>query len=268
MCNLEELALLIQITRERRNDFIDGKHLENDFLSHLPQLREFRFSIHTSLFYREAFIDQPSNVDVQRSFSRNIFKCVGSYVDHYPARIHSTCHVYSLPFAFDAFTRGSQSFPGGTFSRVRMVRIVEYEPLEYGFMVKIAKSFPYLSLLVLSNSGSPLDQGKHERTADMPVIIFPHLKSLNFDISHTDNLGQFLSDAFTSLPSLRELNVDYDQLSVLTNSFANDLARLNCANVRILGVKRCFVPHENFFSYFPSLKTLEKWIKLLWSMAQ
>ena len=265
MCNLEELALLIGVVRLRRNDFVDGKHLESDFLMDLPRLRKFRFSIHTSLFGRDPFVDHPSNVDVQRTFNRNIFGHVGSYVEHYPERTHSTCHVYSLPYAFKFITRLSQSFPGGAFSRVQRCAIAGLKPLGRDFFVKVAKSFPYLEHLILCNLVSPRDQQTQSNNIAMPIIVFPQLKSLYLHDSHVDYVEQLISDASTSLPSLSELYADYGTLSVLTNNFINELARRNCANVQVLGVNECIVPYESFFSYFPSLVTLEKWMKLMWS---
>jgi hypothetical protein len=166
--------------------------------------------------------------------------------------------VYSRPFAFDAFTGLTQSFPGGTFDGVTMARIVGFEPLEHDFFKNIAKSFPYLYSLVLSDLNPPRDQQKQESIHGMPVITFPYVRFLTVYCSHLCYVEQLLSDAFTSLPSLRELRLDYDTLTVLTNNFTNDLARVNCARVQVLGVKECIVPSENFFSYFPSLKTLEK----------
>ena len=257
MCNVEQLTLFIGIKRLNHMGFLDGKQLENDFITHLSHLRKFRFSFHTSLFHLSAFVDQPSSVDVQRSFRRSIFDHVGSYVDDRREQRTSTCHVYSLPFVFKTCTRLSRSFPGGTFNRVRVLWVSGCKPLQNGFFKKILDSFPHLEQLFTSQF-APLSDKQNSNINTLPIILVPRLKYLDIHGCHMDYVEQLLSDAASSLPSLGELHVDYTSLSTVTNDFTNDLARLNCAKVRILGVNECIVPSENCVLYFPSLEILSK----------
>ena len=256
MSNLESLSLFIGITRLHTDGFIDGKRLDNDFIMPLSQLRKFRFSIHSSLFWLERPVNPTSNDDVQRSFPRHIFGNVGSYVDHL-GWAQSTCHVYSLPYSFDLLMRLNPAFSGGTFERVRTLFVFGLKPLEQEFFKKIEESFPHLEALSLF-SYTPRIIKQNSSTAHSSRLTFSRLNYLNLRCAHMDYVEQVLSDELTCLPSLRELHVEYDKLTALTNNFTNDVARVNCAHVQFVNPDECFVPPENFFLYFPSLNILKK----------
>ena len=259
MGNLEELTLLIGIEKLNCDDFVDGNHLDKDFMMHLSQLRKFRFSIHTYLFRSTEPVNLISNDDVQRSFRRSIFGPVGSYVEHPREDHYSSCHVYSLPFTFDVFMRLNRSFTAGIFNGVRTLCIVDWTLFDHDFCRKIADSFPQLERLCISNSTSQSETRKlNTNIGTLPVVSFMRLTYLHFGFSHMDYVEHLLSDCLTSLPCLRQLHVDYTTLSELTDNFTDDVARKNCARVRVLGVSECFVPPENFLLYFPSLDILKK----------
>ena len=205
MCNLKELTLIFGIKRLNCNDFLDGKRLYNHFMMHLPQLQKFRFSIITLLFQTEKPIHLTSNDDVQRTFTRNIFGHVGSYVNHLPKASQSMCHVYSMPFAFDLFTRLNQSFTGGTFHRVRKLWVTLFRPSEQDFLKKIEERFPSLETLYIFG----VQLGDHKRkptTTTSSRITFPRLTYLNLQFSYLDNIKQVLADEFIYLPRLREFH--------------------------------------------------------------
>ena len=199
---------------------------------------------------------QLTNDDVQQTFSRQIFGNVGSYVDHLNSA-QSTCHVYSLPYSFELFMRLNPTFSGGRFDRVRRLFVSGMKPLAQEFFKKIEDSFPHLEALHLF-SCTPRKNEQNSNTANLPRISFPRLNYLNLRSAHMDYVEQVLSDELTCLPCLRELYVEYDKLTALTNNFTNDVARANCAHVQFVNPDEYFVPPENFFLYFPSLNILKE----------
>ncbi len=56
-----------------------------------------------------------------------------------------------------------------------------------------------------------------------------------------------------SLPRLRELTIEYERLTIVTNNFTNDATRLNCTNLQNIHIEGVFVLPENFHQYFPLL---------------
>ncbi|CAF3777771.1 unnamed protein product [Rotaria socialis] len=71
------------------------------------------------------------------------------------------------------------------------------------------------------------------------IVEYPYLISLYLGKSHIDYMEQFLNETKTHLTRLTELIVDYDQLTVVTDSFTRDATRLNCANVKKERLELC-----------------------------
>jgi hypothetical protein len=129
--------------------------------------------------------------------------------------------------------------------------------LEQEFLKKIEEGFPNLETLYILGAKLGDDQEK-PITITSSRIIFPRLIYLNLEFAYLDNIEQVLSDDFIYLPRLREVHVEYEKLAALTDNFTNDVARVNCSKVQVVDLHECFVPPENFFSYFPSLDILKK----------
>ncbi|CAF4193925.1 unnamed protein product, partial [Rotaria sordida] len=65
MLNLEELTLYLSI-RRIESTYIDGTHLYDEILIHMPQLKKFNFNIYTLVFNKDIKINLPSNNDIQQ----------------------------------------------------------------------------------------------------------------------------------------------------------------------------------------------------------
>jgi hypothetical protein len=73
MSNLKELTLHVIINQ--RNSFIDGNHINNEILIHMPQLDRFKFCISTTI-QRNQLIENLSKDDIQQTFSKISYKQV------------------------------------------------------------------------------------------------------------------------------------------------------------------------------------------------
>jgi hypothetical protein len=94
MSNLEQLALYLRVHVDKT--FFDGNNLKRNILNRLPQLNQFTFSIHSSMFSRND-INLPSTEDIQYTFSDFPNNKIISHVDYIPEAKQSQCHVYSYP---------------------------------------------------------------------------------------------------------------------------------------------------------------------------
>jgi hypothetical protein len=246
MANLEELRLLLSV-RRNKPIYIDGTQLYDDFLIYMPQLNNFHFSIHTTIFKNEIHINLPSNNDILTSFIKKGYKQVNSYADEEFTSNWSCCHVYSLPYDFNEFFFMTSRFQGGTFNKVRWLVIYDKRPFEHELFQIISQDFPVLKILLIINQVSQKNK-QHSST----FITFPNLNDLDLSMAHRDYAIQFFNKN-TSLPCLRKLNIKYEILMTITEGFTNNAARRNCAQIKSLVIRESFVRPENFFSYFPSL---------------
>ncbi|UJR06649.1 hypothetical protein I4U23_010935 [Adineta vaga] len=211
---LQELQLVVTVSREDTYQVVDGNNLYTDILIHLSQLKTFRFSIYTYIYNRNVSIDNfPSNDDIQQSFDYNKFGEIDSYVQHTIEKDEYGCHVYSLPFTFDMFNRLSMSFLGGVFYHVKILVANDYVPWEENFVKKIAESFPFIETLFIANSKPKKNklQSSNE-TQKLEVTTFTRLSELRVTLTHTDYIEQLLFNRYTHLPRLCLLEIKYDQL--------------------------------------------------------
>jgi hypothetical protein len=79
------------------------------------------------------------------------------------------------------------------------------------------------------------------------------LITLYLGTSHVDYGEQFLFFKNIRLLRLLEFTIQYETLAIITNNFANDATRLNCANLKNIDMERLFVRPENFRQCFPLL---------------
>ena len=66
MSHLEKLTLYLRV--ENRDRFIDGTHLQDEILVHMPQLNSFIFYISTNV-NTVGLINHPTGEDIQRTFT-------------------------------------------------------------------------------------------------------------------------------------------------------------------------------------------------------
>jgi hypothetical protein len=85
------------------------------------------------------------------------------------------------------------------------------------------------------------------------IVQYPYLTSLDISISHIDYVEHFLNATKALLPRLTKLEVDYDQLIIVTENFTKDTTRLNCAKVKQLIIEETLVHSKDFYVYFPLL---------------
>ncbi|CAF0937632.1 unnamed protein product [Rotaria sordida] len=248
MPNLEELTLFLFVKRIN-STYIDGIHLNNEILIHMPRLNKFTFSITTLACNRQSNIILPSNDDIQRSFIERRCQQIGSYADDNTMKIRARCHIYSLPYQFHMFHNVTNSFKGGIFNKVRSVIIIDdIRPFEHEFFQIISQSFPFLETLSIQN-----DEPQKYKTNSFTFITFPHLAVLNLELAHIDYVEQFLFERKTRLPCLLHLTIQYESLVMITNNFTNDPTRLNFTQLKNLVTDKSFIRPENFHSYFPQL---------------
>ncbi len=120
--------------------------------------------------------------------------------------------------------------------------------LEPNIFQVISQAFPFLKELYI-RSGKPQKHKQYLSTS----IIFPCLVLLNLALAHTDYAEQLLFDENTHLPRLLNLYMTYKSLTMITNNFTNDAARLTCSKLKYLKISEPFVRPENFDQYFPLL---------------
>jgi hypothetical protein len=253
MSNLEELSLFLSILMVG-SSFIDGVHLHDQILSHMPRLNKFNFSICTVTRTMDVVLHHPSNDDVQRTFIEKGNRLFDYYVDHYHPQGRSACHVYSLPYVFDEFLHLTNRFPGGKFSNVRHLVMKDDFPFDHEFFKRISEDFSCLRTLAVVNVAPQKSKQEFSNDSQSSTIItFAHLTHVYVDLAHVDYVEQFLFSSKTCLPCLRELHVTYEALATATNCFTSDAARVNCAQLKSLVIEELFVCPRDFYLYFPSL---------------
>ncbi|CAF1500552.1 unnamed protein product [Rotaria sordida] len=146
MSNLEELTL--HITIENRTAFIDGTHIYNEILVHMPRLGTFYFCISTDT-HMDRLVRHLSRDDIQGTFTNIIFKQVDCIINYrYRSAI---CHVFSLPFIFDSLEYIGNKFPTIIFKYVKILAVHDEVPFKHEFFIRIAWSFPLLKQLSVIN---------------------------------------------------------------------------------------------------------------------
>ena len=247
MTNLEELYLFVSVMR-LNSTYVDGIQLYDQFLLHMPELREFAFNIRTIVFNDNPAIELPSNEDIQRSFVGRIHGPVASHIDTTSTSNRKECHIYSLPYAFDCFVNLTNSFQGGIFDKVRYLKMNDSNPFEFDFFRLISQNFPALKFLYISNS-YPQKIKQHLSTS----IAFPHLTFLNLADAHVDYAEQFLLTKNAYVPRLVNLHIKYKSLAAITNNFTNEVTQFNFTTVKRLDTCDSSVHLENCHLYFPLL---------------
>ena len=223
MSNLTELTLFLMVTR-KESTYIDGTHLHDDVLSYMPRLTQFIFSISAIVYNVESQALLPSNDDVQCSFTQRGNQQIGSSVIPGRSNIEGDCHVYSIPYSFGDFCCLPSRFPGGKFDKVRRLTMHDIHPFEHQLFEIIARDFPFLRTLHVMN-----DKPQQNKNSSLSCITFPHLSRLDLSDTHADYAEEFLFKKNIHLPHLSSLRIDYELLAIVTNNFADDVTRFNCA---------------------------------------
>ncbi|CAF3929800.1 unnamed protein product [Rotaria sordida] len=252
MSHLEELTLHVCILN--RPTFIDGIHLHKEILIYMPRLDKLTFYINTTNEINGS-IHRLCNDDIQRTFSYINHRQVISIVDYF-GTYKAACHVFSLPFPFHRLQWITNNFPPIIFSSVTHLKLSDTVPFKPEFFIRIARSFPSLKYLSVSNIRSPLWSFRESSSINdhsCSIVEYSHLISLDIDFVNIDYVDQFLNETKTCLPCLTELVVQFDPLKNVTENFTRDATRRNCAKVKRLIVKNLIDFPQDVYRYFPSL---------------
>jgi hypothetical protein len=247
MTHLEKLTLYLRI--RQRSLFVDGTHLHNDILVHMPQLHAFIYYISTEAFSDES-VHHQSHSDIQQTFNNMKYGSVECIIDNFPTNT-TICHVYSLPFTFTRLEKISNRFPNIVFNSVTHLYAYDTVPMEHDFFMRISQAFPILKRFSMKNE--MMQTCNHEEWKSYSIIEYSHLISLDIMHVNIDYVEQFLLETKTHLPHLTELKVNYEQLIVVTRNFTKDTTRHNCSKVKrlIIGERNLF--SKEVYQYFPSV---------------
>ncbi|CAF3093244.1 unnamed protein product [Rotaria sp. Silwood2] len=245
MSNLEELTLFLTILRND-STYIDGNHLYDEILVHMPRLNKFTFSIITEIININIRSDFLLNNDIQFSFTKRGFNQVCSYAGYNSTESIIRYHVYSLPYQFEIFINLNKFFRGGVFNKVPCLIMNDTNPFEHELFKLVSQDFSCLEDLHIVNT-CPQKNKQHSST----LVVFPHLLALSLHISHVNYAEQFLFEKNTHLPRLLKLTIDYEVFAMVTDYFTNDAVRHNCANLQSLDTNELFVRPKHFHQCFP-----------------
>ncbi|CAF2065713.1 unnamed protein product [Rotaria magnacalcarata] len=252
MSHLEELALFLNISGG--STFISGTHLDNEILIHMRQL-------HTFTFYIEAVhgIADPgvriSADDIKRTFTNIKYSQVACMVDYVDPQ-SMMYRVFSLPTKFNRLEQVTNNIPNIVFNSVTHLKLRDENAFKHEFFVRVARAFPFLKNLSISNIRPPFWRFNEHYLRDKDwcsIIEYSHLICLDVRGANFYYLEHFLNETKTHLPCLAKLNVDYDDLQVVTENFTRDEMRRNCGRVKRLIVQHPIVYPENVYRYFPLL---------------
>ncbi|CAF5029204.1 unnamed protein product, partial [Rotaria sp. Silwood1] len=262
LLNLEELCLCIAI--KNRTTLIDGNHVSDEILIHMPRLRTFKFCISMNIRMNN-LVHYLSKNDIQRSFinmkQHQQVDCIVNY--RYGI---GTYHVFSLPFMFDCLEYVGNKFPSIVFNHV--IRLTVRDEVSFGheFFHRIAWSFPFLKYLCVMNNKPQLSKLEKLNSNCKPsysIVKYPYLISLRLDTAYVHYIDQFLNQTKTHLPSLTILRVRYESLRIATRNFRKSITRLNCSKVKELIFSPAIIDSpitktkrsKKFNIYFPLLES-------------
>ena len=193
--------------------------------------------------------------DIERTFTNIKHQQVACMVDYFDP-FYMIYRVFSLPTKFNRLEHIANNIPNIVFNSVTHLKLWDKNAFKHEFFVRLARAFPFLKNLSISNIQPPFWNlmNPHLRDKDWCSIIeYPHLISL--DMKHVDPyyVEHFLNETKTHLPCLTKLKVTYDDLKMVTENFTRDEMRRNCGRVKQLIVERPIVYSENIYRYFPLL---------------
>ncbi|CAF3082595.1 unnamed protein product [Rotaria sp. Silwood2] len=255
MSNLEQLGLYIAIFVDET--FIDGNNLKRNIINRMPRLNQFRFYIRSLMFIHNQ-VNLPSAEDIQRTFIDFPNNNIISYVNYFPEARRGRCHIYSYPSRMQYYSGIPNNFPGGLYTYVRVVLLLDERPFEHEFFLRIQKSFPFMEQLTLINHKSQNRKQSYELNNDnrnLSVIEYSFLNELDIVEVHDDYIEQFLFDTKTHLQNNVLLYINYESLKRVTHNFTRDATRINCTKInklQLCGETKC----SNFRlqEYFPHAK--------------
>ncbi|CAF4520899.1 unnamed protein product, partial [Rotaria sp. Silwood2] len=149
------------------------------------------------------------------------------------------------------------NFPGGLYTYVRVVLLLDERPFEHEFFLRIQKSFPFMEQLTLNNQKSQNRKQSYELNNDnrnLSVIQYSFLNVLDMVEVHDDYIEQFLFDSKTYLQNNVLLYINYKSLKRVTHNFTRDATRINCTKINELILFGKTERSNSLQEYFPYAK--------------
>ena len=249
MSYLEKLTLYLRV--KNRDRFIDGTHLQDQILVHMPQLNSF-------IFYFGTYINivglqhHPTSEDIQRTFTNMRQQQNVTSIVHRLFPEEMICSVFSIPFVFDRLQDIGNNFPDIIFSRVTYLWVQDIVPFDHEFFIRVARAFPLLQTLRIANVELQ-SSSDFEDNQPCEIALYPHLVYLDLLCATYDYIEQFLNEKRTCVPSLAKLRVVYNSLRLVTDDFTREETRRNCAKVGRLLMNTPVACTMDFYRYFPLL---------------
>ena len=233
MINLEKLSLHLLIQCQRR--FIDGNTLKDNFLSHIPQLKDFVFDIRSIVQLDEGEFDLQSDEEIQSTLTDLTTHQTITYVDHFHEEGNAHCHFYTYPSLLIKYQYLSNRFQGELLENVQRVELFDERPFELTFFMRIAQSFPSMKTLRVTNRTPQQEKQDHQLSNEkqrLPIIRYRSLQKLILLRVHDDYLEQFLFDTKTIFSNDLRLCCYEDQLKRVTNNFMREETKVNYSKVK------------------------------------
>ncbi|CAF3980128.1 unnamed protein product [Adineta steineri] len=224
MINLEELNLYLLISRKQT--IVDGIDLKKNILNYMSQLKKFSFSIHSNI-YPDNEINLPSNDDIQNTFKDFKDNEIISYVDNFPMSNKIGCRIFSYPYRWIKYERITNNLPCKSFPYVCEISLIDKQPFEHEFFLRISQAFPNVKMLRLENE-QPQKKKNH---GDSSTTTYFHLTELHLLFAHDDYIEEFLTDSKTCLPNTVDLTVEYKAIQRLTENFTRSTTQINCSKL-------------------------------------
>ncbi|CAF3678599.1 unnamed protein product [Rotaria sp. Silwood1] len=211
MSNLEELTLYVCIINQFT--FVNGTHLHNEILIHMPRPPTFNFYISTKN-HSDDTTHRVSNDDSQRTFENTDLYQMACILDYFDT-FNTVCHIFSLPFIFKRLKQITNNLLSIIFRSVTHLELQDKVPFKHEFFIQVTRVFPSLKSLSIKNI-RPQFYGSYKypmvANCSYSMIKYPHLISLDLSFVSIDYVDQFLSEFKKKyLSYLTELKVIYDQ---------------------------------------------------------
>ena len=233
MINLEKLSLFLVIDCERR--FIDGNHLKENVTRHMPRLEDFTFNIRSIMPLDVDPVHLPTTEDIRCTLTDLTKYPVVSYVDYFRNDGHGHCHIYTCPYSLIDYEYVSNNLPNRLFANVRRLSLFDERPFEHSFFLRLAQSFPSMTILTVKNEAAQLEKQDQQSCNDnerVPMIRYPSLRNLNLPCVHDDYVEQFFFSTRTCFSNGMHVGVHPSQLKRVTHVLMRDETRINYSKVK------------------------------------
>jgi hypothetical protein len=233
MINLKKLSLSLEIDFQER--FIDGNHLQDNVIRHMPRLEHFMFNIRSIIRPNYNPVHLSTNEEIRSTLTDLTKSPIVSYRDDFAKWGEGHCHIYTSPYSWMEYHYVSNSFASEVFSNVQHITCYDERPFEHSFFLRLAHSFPSMRVLTLTNQAAQLEKACQQPCDEkerLPVVRYPSLRKLELLEVHDDYVEQFLFETRTFFSNGMHVCNDRSQMKRVTKDFMRDETRLNCSKVK------------------------------------